>query len=72
MTFEIIITIAVLFSGLYMLGIGYKYIPDPGKRDSIKNKEHFDKYRKLFKTGGILSLVYVVLQTTYIALGYVV
>ena len=55
-----------------MLGIGYEFLPDPGKKDSIKNKEHFDKHRKLFKRGGILSVIYVVLQTIYIALGYVV
>jgi hypothetical protein len=61
-----ILTIAywcsVSIAGLYMLGIGYELIPDPGKKGSLKNKEHFDKYRKLFKRGGIATVIYLVLS----------
>lgn len=47
---------------IYMLGIGYQFFPDPGKRDSAANKAHFDKFRKLFKVGGIAGILYIVLS----------
>ena len=47
---------------IYMIGIGYEIFPDPGKSGSAKNKEHFDKFRKLFKVGGIAGILYIVLS----------
>ncbi len=70
MELDVTITIAVFIVGLYLLGIGYRFLPDPGKKGSYKNEEHFNKYRKTFKAGGVLSMVYVLLQALYIALGY--
>ncbi len=71
MTFEILHVVAIFVAGLYMLGIGYRFFPDPGKKGSVKNEEHFNKYRKLFKVGGVLSAVFVALQSINIALQYV-
>ncbi|MCP4491658.1 MAG: hypothetical protein GY820_30785 [Gammaproteobacteria bacterium] len=71
MTFEIIHIVVVFIAGLYMLGIGYSFLPNPGKKGSVKNEEHFNKHRKLFKVGGVLSMVYAALQSIYIVLGYV-
>ena len=45
---------------IYMLGIGYQFLPDPGVSGSAANKEYFDKYRKLFKIGGVAGIIYVV------------
>jgi hypothetical protein len=53
-----------------MAGIGYKVIPDPGQKNSNENKMYFDKYRNIFKFGGVLCLVYAVHQAIYIALGF--
>ena len=68
MSVEIIIIISVFFAGLYMLGLGYKLIPDPGKKDSKENESHFNKNRKIFKFGGILAITYVSLQTVSLLL----
>ncbi|NOQ79005.1 MAG: hypothetical protein GQ546_06350 [Gammaproteobacteria bacterium] len=51
-----------------MLGLDYKVIPSPGKKDSQANEEYFVKYRKLFKTNGILAIFYVILQSISISL----
>ena len=59
---EIIYWLIELFVGIYILGIGYKYFPDPVKKSSIKNKTHFDKFRGMFKIIGILILIYVPLS----------
>ena len=71
MTFEIIIVVAVFFAGFYMLGIGYRFLPNPGKKGSFKNEEHLNRHRKLFKVGGVLAVLYAALQSIYIVLGYV-
>lgn len=42
-----------LCAAIYMLGIGYKFLPDPGKKGSDKNKAYIDKYRGFIKFGGI-------------------
>ncbi len=55
---EIIYWLLEIIIGTYMLGIGFKFFPDPGKKGSEKNEAHFNKYRNIFKIGGIFLLVY--------------
>ncbi|MEE4251858.1 MAG: hypothetical protein V2I38_14835 [Alcanivoracaceae bacterium] len=55
-------TLIQLAAFIYMLGIGYQFFPDPGRPDSVENKAHFDKFRKLFKVGGIAGILYIVLS----------
>ena len=71
MEIDIVITISVLVAGLYMLGVGYSVAPSPGAKDSVKNEEHLNKHRKILKTGGFLSVAYVVLQVIYTSLANV-
>jgi hypothetical protein len=54
--------ISVFVAGVYMLGVGYQFLPDPGKKDSESNRVHFDQYRSIFKSGGILTMVYLILS----------
>ena len=39
---EILFWLVELAAGIYMIGIGFKFIPDPGKKDSAKNEEHLN------------------------------
>ncbi|MES9901273.1 MAG: hypothetical protein ABW168_01160 [Sedimenticola sp.] len=58
---EIIYWVVEIIAGIYMLGIGFRFLPDPGKNDSKKNEEHFNKFRGVFKIGGICTISYVAL-----------
>jgi hypothetical protein len=60
--------IATLVAGIYMLGIGFQFLPDPGKKGSEKNRDHFDKYRSVFKVSGILAIAYLALSLVSSAL----
>ena len=59
---EILFWLVELAAGIYMIGIGFKFIPDPGKKDSAKNEEHLNKFRSIFKIGGILIVAHVLLS----------
>ena len=63
MEVEIFLIIAQLIAGIYLSCVGFKLIPDPGKKGSLKNKEHFDKYRTIFKYSGIAAIAYSFLKT---------
>jgi len=51
--------------GLYMVGVGFKIIPDPGKKDSKKNTDFFERFRNFIKFFGICILIYAAL-TIYV------
>ncbi|MBL6985375.1 MAG: hypothetical protein ISR74_07305 [Candidatus Thioglobus sp.] len=59
---NILIIILVFLVGLYMLGLGFKLLPYPGKSGFEKNENHFDKNQKIFKYGGVLAVIYASLQ----------
>lgn len=65
---EVLYWLVQLAVGAYMLGVGYKLIPDPGKKNSEKNKVYFNKYRGMLRIGGIVILAYVVLSILSIIL----
>lgn len=65
---EIALTIAVFVGGIYMLALGYKWVATPGKKNSLANEEYFNKYRKIFRVGGYMAIIYAVLQVLVIGL----
>lgn len=48
-----------LIAGLYVTGLGFKFLPDPGKKSS---KIYLDKYRILLKIGGLATIFAALLK----------
>ena len=66
MSVNIYLILAQLIAGIYLAGVGYKLIPDPGKKGSLKNKEHFDKSRTIFKYAGIGAITYSFILSVFL------
>lgn len=62
MDVTILLIIAQILIGIYFCGIGFKLIPYPGKKGSLKNKNYFYKYSSLFKFTGIAAITFSFLK----------
>ena len=48
-----------LCMGVYILGVGLKFFPDPGVEEGEKTNDFIDRFRMLFVIGGISLILHL-------------